>query len=196
MLSISWSCKHRSMLYVCVCVCVCVGPWCVGEIVSGVYGLIWVHGVQVAGHFIPGSLTYLFGSFQVYILAVCACTQSSFMHLTIQSLSLPNPPPSLPLSLPSLQILFWYIPLTFYLNHLLSPSSSSSSPSCCGCCSSLLCHSLMLLCLVYHWRWYYTFVPYGPLALIVSPGVFWTIPISCYLTYSSIRSHSRTMRMS
>ena len=64
-----------------MCTCVCallyglytyyiLGPWCVGEIVTGVYGLIWVHGVQAAGHFIPGSLTYLYGVLQV---CVCVC---------------------------------------------------------------------------------------------------------------------------
>ena len=50
------------------------GPWCVGEILTGKYGLIWVHGVQISTHFIPGSLTYLFGGMQVvHIGYVAGC---------------------------------------------------------------------------------------------------------------------------
>ncbi len=30
-----------------------------GEMLSGTYGSIWTHGVYIAGHFVPGSLTYL-----------------------------------------------------------------------------------------------------------------------------------------
>ena len=41
------------------------GPWYIGELLTGVYGLVGVHGVIVAGHFLPGSLTYLNGVLQV-----------------------------------------------------------------------------------------------------------------------------------
>lgn len=41
------------------------GPWYIGELLTGVYGLVGVHGVIVAGHFLPGSLTYLDGVLQV-----------------------------------------------------------------------------------------------------------------------------------
>ena len=70
---------------------------------TGVYGLIWVHGVQVAGNFIPGSLTYLFGSLQVWVymssdvlMCVCVCVYVcvhclhysllSLFHFTVASL--------------------------------------------------------------------------------------------------------------
>ena len=38
-----------------------------GEVVRGMYGFVWVHGVYVAGHFVPGSMTYLHGIFEVYL---------------------------------------------------------------------------------------------------------------------------------
>lgn len=36
-----------------------------GEIISGVYGVVSAHGVYVNGHFLPGSMTYFRGAFQV-----------------------------------------------------------------------------------------------------------------------------------
>ena len=50
-------------VYVCVHMClrVCVGPWCAAELLSGVHGLIFPYGLWVSGHFLPGSLTYLYG---------------------------------------------------------------------------------------------------------------------------------------
>ena len=47
------------------CVSLNGGPWYIGELLTGVYGLVGVHGVIVAGHFLPGSLTYLHGGLQV-----------------------------------------------------------------------------------------------------------------------------------
>ena len=42
-----------------------IGPWYVGEIISGKYGLVTAHGVFVDGHFLPGSMTYFRGAYQV-----------------------------------------------------------------------------------------------------------------------------------
>ena len=80
-------CTHSSSCLVCM-VCTYVGPWCVAELMTGVYGVIWAHGVQVSSHFIPGSLTYLYGSTQV----VCC------MHYISSSLFPPSllPPSLLP----------------------------------------------------------------------------------------------------
>ena len=117
-----------------------VGPWCIGEIMTGVYGLIFVHGILLSEHFIPGSLTYFFGIWQ---------------------------------------LLLWYIPLTLYLNYLISLPHSPSSPI--TCLRQLLCHSSMFVLFLYHCGWLLTFLPYGPLALILSPGISWTLPLSLYL---------------
>ncbi len=35
------------------------------EVLTGQYGLIGAHGVYVSGHFLPGSMTYLYGYLQV-----------------------------------------------------------------------------------------------------------------------------------
>ena len=123
-----------------------IGPWCIGEIVTGVYGLIFVHGILASESFIPGSRTYRFGISQ---------------------------------------LLLWYIPLTLYLNHLLSlrkSSSPTSSPR------QLLCHCTMFLLFLYHCGWLLTFSSYGSMALILSPGISWTLPLSLYLFFKSQRS--------
>lgn len=52
------------------------GPWYFGEILTGVYGSVSVHGVSVGGQFIPGSMTYVHGSLQV----------SSILHNFVESL--------------------------------------------------------------------------------------------------------------
>jgi hypothetical protein len=50
-----------------------LGPWYFGELLTGVYGSVSVHGVSVGGHFIPGSMTYGHGSLQVsFILHTCS----------------------------------------------------------------------------------------------------------------------------
>ena len=41
------------------------GPWFFGEVLTGEYGTVGVHGVKVKGHFIPGSMTYLHGIIHV-----------------------------------------------------------------------------------------------------------------------------------
>ncbi|XP_065919104.1 transmembrane protein 62-like isoform X2 [Dysidea avara] len=38
-----------------------IGPWYIGELLSGVYGIVTVHGLFIPGTFIPGSKTYLHG---------------------------------------------------------------------------------------------------------------------------------------
>ena len=42
-----------------------------GEVLSGTYGSIWTHGVYVAGHFVPGSLTYLHSIIEVRLYSTC-----------------------------------------------------------------------------------------------------------------------------
>ena len=47
------------------CVPIAPGPWYVAEVLTGSYGFIGAHGVYVSGHFLPGSMTYLYGTLQV-----------------------------------------------------------------------------------------------------------------------------------
>ena len=44
-----------------------IGPLYVGEVLSDTYGLIWTHGVYVAGNFVPGSMTYFHSTIEVNI---------------------------------------------------------------------------------------------------------------------------------
>ncbi|XP_048455595.1 transmembrane protein 62 [Rhincodon typus] len=44
---------------------VAVGPWFVGEVIDGHFGACFVFGVVVDGYFLEGSLTFIFGIFQL-----------------------------------------------------------------------------------------------------------------------------------
>lgn len=51
--------------------CVChTGIWFVGELLSGIYGIVSAHGLIVANTFIPGSMTYLHGCYIVRYISV------------------------------------------------------------------------------------------------------------------------------
>ena len=66
---------------------VCVvrpGPMYVGELLTGVYGVVTVHGLYVGGVFLPGSMTYLHGILQVYMYNI---------HTIIIATRYCNPPP-------------------------------------------------------------------------------------------------------
>ena len=43
------------------------GPWFVGEMTRGHLGALFVHGMYVKGHWIPGSLSYYYGIVQVWL---------------------------------------------------------------------------------------------------------------------------------
>lgn len=43
----------------------CVGPWAFGEVIDGHWGAIFAWGIYVNGGYLPGSLTYLYGFFQL-----------------------------------------------------------------------------------------------------------------------------------
>lgn len=47
-----------------------LGPWFVGEIMSDYIGLVCVWGIYVKGAFLPGSLTFFYGIFQVRIITL------------------------------------------------------------------------------------------------------------------------------
>ncbi|OWF41194.1 Transmembrane protein 62 [Mizuhopecten yessoensis] len=42
-----------------------IGPWFVAEILEGHFGVVFIWGLYVKGSFIPGSLAYLYGIFQI-----------------------------------------------------------------------------------------------------------------------------------
>ena len=45
--------------------CLLPGPWVVGEMMRGHFGALFVHGMYLKQHWIPGSLTYYYGIMQV-----------------------------------------------------------------------------------------------------------------------------------
>lgn len=88
------------------------------------------------------------------------------------------------------QLLIWYIPLTCYLNHLLS-SSHSHCHFIPFLCHPLIYHSLMLFLFLLHCCWCVVFAPYSAIALTLSPGISWTIVLSVYLILQSWRAGHR-----
>lgn len=47
------------------CVYLTLGPWSIGELIDGHIGVIFAWGLFVKGSYLPGSLTYLYGFFQL-----------------------------------------------------------------------------------------------------------------------------------
>ena len=45
--------------------CITLGPWVIGEMMQGHLGALFVHGMYLKQHWIPGSLTYYYGIMQV-----------------------------------------------------------------------------------------------------------------------------------
>lgn len=52
---------------VCYCFYLTVGPWSIGEVIDGHMGIIFSWGIYVNGGYLPGSLTYLYGFFQLLL---------------------------------------------------------------------------------------------------------------------------------
>ncbi|XP_060073255.1 transmembrane protein 62-like [Ylistrum balloti] len=47
-----------------------IGPWFVAEILEGHFGMVFIWGLYVKGAFIPGSLAYLYGIFQIVVFNI------------------------------------------------------------------------------------------------------------------------------
>lgn len=50
---------------ICYFLYISIGPWAIGEVIDGYVGIIFVWGIFVNNSFLPGSLTYLYGFFQL-----------------------------------------------------------------------------------------------------------------------------------
>ena len=150
-----------------------LGPWYFGEILTGVYGSVSVHGVHVGGHFIPGSMTYVHGILQV----------SSVLYTKINVLYAEF-----------LQILLFYFPLTYYLNHVMSHdflNGRGCSTYCCSCC----CHIVMVFLLLFQCLQYRNMVvPYGLMATLVSPGMTWVFLMALILIGMAFWTRSKHRR--
>lgn len=49
------------------CIYLAVGPWSYCEVIDNHYGVIFVWGIYIDGTYLPGSLTYLYGFFQLFL---------------------------------------------------------------------------------------------------------------------------------
>lgn len=59
------------------CIYIAFGPWMYCEVAGGKYGLIYAWGIWIDGHYLYGSLTYLYAAFQFLtcqLPMVCICT--------------------------------------------------------------------------------------------------------------------------
>lgn len=51
-------------------ICLAVGPWFIGEILEGEIGFCFLFGIFVMGEYIPGTLTYLYGTLQLIMFNI------------------------------------------------------------------------------------------------------------------------------
>lgn len=90
-----------------------------------------------------------------------------------------------------LQILLFYFPLTYYLNHVMSYDSLNGRglfSHCCSCCS----HMMMVLVLLFQCLQYRNMViPYGPMATLISPGMTWVFLMALILIGVALWTRSK-----
>ncbi|CAH3189894.1 unnamed protein product [Porites lobata] len=134
-----------------------IGPWFVGEMTRGHLGALFVHGMYVKGHWIPGSLSYYYGIVQLVMF-----------HL--------------PLTL----YLAYFLEINIRPVYIKT-SSKSHSHSSLGNIMSFLKKSLahiVFLCLVL-WQASSSYVnvlrAYGTLAFLLSPAKTWSVIFALYL---------------
>lgn len=69
------------------CIYLAVGPWSFCEIIDGHYGVIFVWGIYIDGSYLPGSLTYLYGYFQLMLCQLpliwiySKCTEKAYYEV-------------------------------------------------------------------------------------------------------------------
>ena len=49
---------------------IAIGPWFIGEVISGHIGICTIWGIYVNGHFLPGTLTYIYGAIQILFFSI------------------------------------------------------------------------------------------------------------------------------
>lgn len=71
-----------------------------------------------------------------------------------------------------------HIPLLYYLNHALSHNSKT--------CHKWICNCAMVMCVIVQLFWVLTAYPYGYLALLLSPGVTWSLVLTFWMVYKAL----------
>ena len=83
-------------------------------------------------------------------------------------------------------MVLFHIPLIFYLNYI-----KSHDRHVMGLKGKLFnggCHVIMFLLLLLQASWAMAIFPYGWVAIVVSPGVVWTVPMALALVWRA-RTH-------
>lgn len=155
--------------------CVYVGPWCAAELLSGVYGLIFPHGLLVRGHFLPGSMTYLYGTMLVSVLldtqeCVHTHTHSTRCHF-----------PHKWDSSPPIQLLTVELPFLITINRRLSPLHHKR-----GILKTvgLALVVMATVCMNIRISWG-LYMAYGWLTVAMAPALSWTCLLHLYISVTS-----------
>ena len=93
------------------------------------------------------------------------------------------------------QILLFHFPLTYYLNHVMSHDLYSGRVSCCHTCCSRISHVVMAMLLLFqllHYR--HMVVPYGKMAVLISPGMTWVFLLALGLIGMAFWTRTKSRR--
>ena len=139
------------------------------------YGTVSVHGINVVGHHLPGSMTYLYGILQVGSMKL------EYINATLHNVII---------EWALFQTLLFQVPLIYYLNWVLSRELNGHGRCCCipTLLCSLLCHVIMIVSLLLQCGFILASSPYGIVAVLVSPGVSWAVPLSLILIIRAFRT--------
>ena len=90
------------------------------------------------------------------------------------------------------QVLLFQLPLIYCLNHLMSHDrhASGGKNSLYGCCHSFYHVVIVVLSLAFQCLTTISIVPYGLIALVLCPGITWSIPLSVALIWRAFRMNS------
>ena len=141
------------------------------ELLTGTFGWMFPHGLLISGVFIPGSLTYLYGSFMVCSTGIHSYLPKPLYCLCVVIIILAHV---------FLQLLFSTVPFLSAINLRLSP---------CHKQRGIVKRATILLLALFAigcyargvWSLYY---PYGFITLLVGPGTSWTL---CFYVYLFVR---------
>ena len=143
------------------------------ELLTGTFGWMFPHGLLISGVFIPGSLTYLYGSLLVGStrLSICLYIANPLYCLCLVIIILAHV---------FLQLLFSTVPFLSAINLRLSPHHKQRGVV--KRAAILLLALFAIGCYAREvWSLYY---PYGYITLLVGPGTSWTL---CFYVYLFVR---------
>lgn len=134
-----------------------IGPWFIGEIMRGHIGMLFVHGIYLKQHWIPGSLSYYYGLMQLALL-------------------------NLPLTL----YLAYFVEInnrvSIQKSHARNILNSTLIDNLLGFLQTSLGHFVFFAALLWQMSSCYNLLyTYGTLAFLLSPAKTWSIVLMIYL---------------